>query len=82
MENEDFNPDDLDELESTFARILKHNDSGYIMEFSISRLNAQELLECWHEAMMGDQIAMARSMMEYAKIMTQLQIAELQSDLD
>jgi len=68
----DFDPDDLTELEGIFAQMIEDNETGFVMEFIISKLAAKELVEAWMLANMGDPIGLANSLHEYAKIMEEL----------
>ena len=70
--NPDFNPDDLSELEGIFAQMIEDNETGFVMEFIISKLAAKELVELWLEACLGDGSALALSLKEYGKIMAEL----------
>jgi hypothetical protein len=68
----DFDPDDITELEGIFAQMIEDNETGYVMEFVISKLAAKELVEAWMKASIGDPIALAVSLHEYGKIMSEL----------
>lgn len=74
-EEQGFDPDDLHELNETFARVTRDADQGYTMEFSISRLQARELLGTWVRAQFGDPYALATCIQEYGKIMDELKNA-------
>jgi hypothetical protein len=69
-----FNPDDLNEMASVFSKVAAHHSHGFIMEFSINKLDAMDTLDDWTRAMLGDVSARRRCMMEYGKIMVMLQI--------
>jgi hypothetical protein len=75
MESDNFDPDDMEEMSELFARI--HNDSqrGYIMEFSISRLGARDLVKVWRRAKSGDKKAISLCFDEYNRIMSELEYA-------
>jgi hypothetical protein len=68
----DFDPDDITELQGIFAQMIEDNETGFVMEFAISKLAAKELIEAWMLASMGDPIALAVSLHEYGKIMQEL----------
>jgi hypothetical protein len=68
----DFDPDDVTELEGIFAQMIEDNETGFVMEFVISKLAAKELVEAWLLACMGDPIGLANSLHEYSKIMDEL----------
>ncbi len=70
--NPDFNPDDMSELEGIFAQMIEDNETGFVMEFIISKLAAKELVEAWTEAHRGNPSALALSWQEYGKIITEL----------
>jgi len=70
--NPDFNPDDMSELEGIFAQMIEDNETGFVMEFIISKLAAKELVEAWTEAKYGNPSALALSWQEYGKIITEL----------
>jgi hypothetical protein len=70
-----FNPDDINEMSSMFANIMSDSDQGYVMEFSISRLQAKDLMTMWTKACLGDPVSTAQCLVEYGKIMMELQYA-------
>ena len=70
--NPDFNPDDMSELEGIFAQMIEDNETGFVMEFIISKLAAKELVEAWTEAKYGNPSALALWWQEYGKIITEL----------
>lgn len=76
----DFDPDDITELEGIFAQMIEDNETGFVMEFIISKLAAKELVESWTRASMGDPIALAVNLHEYGKIIAELIIALQESD--
>lgn len=75
MSDNDFNPDDINELEERFGRIVSDSENGYVMELLVSRDSAKGLLKCWIAACLGDQSAMKESMAEYGRIMQELKEA-------
>ena len=70
VSEQDFNPEDMSELQGIFAQMIYDNENGFIVEFCVSRLAAKELVEAWQDACYGDPNGLAISMHEYAKIMT------------
>lgn len=73
MSEQDFDPDDMTELEGIFAQMIADNEEGYVMEFIISKLAAKELLAMWDNAMFGDPTSIQYCLLEYGKIMNELQ---------
>ena len=80
MSDSDFDPDDIYELEGIFGQIVEDNETGYLMEFSISKLAAKELLDIWNNAMFGDPTSIRICLDEYGKIMTELEEAIITSE--
>ena len=76
-DDSNFDPEDMSELEGIFASMIEDNESGYFMEFIISKLAAKELVSEWIKACNGDAKALNISLHEYAKI-----IAEINSALE
>lgn len=70
--SEEFNPDDMSELQGIFAQMIQDNETGFVMEFIISRLAAKELVEHWNKACQGNSVALAICLHEYGKIMAEL----------
>ena len=81
MEPYDFDPDDMEEMSDLFAHIYEDAHRGYIMEFSISRLAARDLVRTWNRAQTGDSLAFAACLKEYGRIMGELESA-LADDYD
>lgn len=73
--SDELNPDDLSELEGIFAQMIEDNETGFVMEFIISKLAAKELVEAWTKAAEGDAEALWLSWQEYSKVMTELKLA-------
>ena len=82
MDPNHFDPDDLSEMYSMFARIMSDSDQGYTMEFSISRLQAKDLMNMWTKACLGDNVSTAQCLIEYGKIMLELQYALTNDERD
>lgn len=75
LDDDDFNPDDMSELEGIFTNMIADNESGFVMEFIISRLAAKELVNEWIKACYGDAKSLNISLHEYAKIITEIERA-------
>lgn len=75
MESDNFDPDDMDEMSELFATIYEDAHQGYIMEFTISRLVARDLVRTWNRARTGDPKAVATCVAEYGRIMNELENA-------
>ena len=78
----DFNPDDMDEMSEKFARLMFDSDKGYTLEFSISRLQAKDLMQMWTKACLGSPESIADCLIEYGKIMLELQYALTNDERD
>jgi len=74
-DDNDFNPDDMSELEGIFANMISDNESGFVMEFIISKLAAKELVHEWIKACYGDAKSLNISLHEYAKIIAEIERA-------
>lgn len=74
MSEQGFDPDDITELEGIFAQMISDNEDGFVMEFVISKLSAKELVSLWHECQLGNKSALRQCLIEYGKIMEELQI--------
>ena len=72
MNDENFLPDDISELEAAFARVDKEEANGYRMEFIISDLTADDMIEEWSAAIGGDKYMMRRCWDRYTYIIRQL----------
>jgi len=75
MSNDDFNPDDVAEIENTLEAIVKDSEEGYMMELVFSRADAREMIETWVKAMLGDVYAMADCFRNYSLIMQEVKEA-------
>lgn len=75
MESNNFDPEDMEEMSELFARIYEDSHQGYIMEFTISRLAARDLVRTWNRARTGDPQAVATCVAEYGRIMGELENA-------
>jgi hypothetical protein len=82
MDPKDFDPSDMEEMSTMFAKIISDSDQGYVMEFSISRLQAKDLMSMWTKACLGDPISTAQCLIEYGKIMLELQYALTNDERD
>lgn len=72
MSENNFDPDDMSELEGVFAQMIADNEEGYVMEFVISKLAAKELVAIWDNAIFGDPSSIRLCLTEYGKIMQEL----------
>jgi hypothetical protein len=72
----------MEEMSTMFAKIISDSDQGYVMEFSISRLQAKDLMSMWTKACLGDPISTAQCLIEYGKIMLELQYALTNDERD
>jgi len=79
-DDNDFNPDDMSELEGIFTNMIADNETGFVMEFIISRLAAKELVNEWIKACYGDAKSLNISLHEYAKIITEIERALIDED--
>ncbi len=70
--SDELNPDDMSELEGIFAQMIEDNETGFVMEFIISKLAAKELVQAWTDAKNGNSDAFFLSLQEYNKIVTEL----------
>jgi hypothetical protein len=75
MESDNFDPADMQEMSELFSHIYSDSQQGYIMEFTISRLAARDLVKTWRKAKSGDQNAIAICFDEYNRIMGELEYA-------
>lgn len=67
-----FDPNDLNDIEEKFARIKKDADTGYSVEFIMTRLAAREMVETWIEALLGSRSAIKTCMANYSYIMEEI----------
>jgi|DEB19_MinimDraft_3_1074340.scaffolds.fasta_scaffold01824_3 hypothetical protein len=79
-EDEEFDPDDIEELNATFDALIHDAEAGFTIEFICSRMGAKDLVRTWLKAAMGDQKAMKSCFKEYSKIMEHLIIALKEED--
>jgi hypothetical protein len=81
MNEDGFDPKDLEDLETKFTRITKDSAVGYTVEFIMTRLAAKDMVETWLNAMMGDRDAIRTCMENYSYIVEEVMNA-LQMDED
>lgn len=74
-DDNDFDPEDMSELEGIFTNMIADNESGFVMEFIISKLAAKELVSEWIKACHGDARSLNMSLHEYAKIIAEIERA-------
>lgn len=79
MDEPEFDPKDIEELEDIFVSVLEDHEEGYSVEVIVSRAQARDMVANWVQAMMGDPYAVAQSFIEYSQIVTCLMEA-LQQD--
>ena len=72
MTDKGFDPDDIEELEEIFSKTVKHSKEGYIVEFHITRLAADDMIKEYINALMGDRNAIADCMRNYAYIVQEI----------
>jgi hypothetical protein len=70
-----FDPEDLEELDAIFRNIEDGEKSGYELVFFINENDANELVDWWYEAMEGDPLAASKVFTEFGKIMNHLMLA-------
>ncbi len=68
MDEPEFDPKDIEELEEIFVSVLEDHEEGYSVEVIVSRAQARDMVKNWVAAMMGDPLAVSRSFMEYSQI--------------
>jgi hypothetical protein len=68
-----FDPHELEEMAERLARVERHEQEGYEMTFFINQNDALELLDTWHQARLGEPMAMAKCWTEFGKIMMRLE---------
>ena len=72
MTDKGFDPDDIEELEKIFSRTVKHSKEGYIVEFHLTRLAAEDMIKEYINALMGNRDAVADCMRNYAYIVQEI----------
>lgn len=82
MESDNFDPDDLQEMSELLAHIYSDSQHGYVLEFTISRLAARDLVRTWQRARTGDENAIQNCLSEYNRIMGELECALVSDDDD
>jgi hypothetical protein len=75
MSNEEFNPDDIAEIESSLEAVVRDSAEGYMMELIFSRADAREMMATWVQALLGDPFAMADCFRNYSLIMEEVKEA-------
>jgi hypothetical protein len=79
-EEPNIHPDDLEDLERTFARVTRDEEEGYAIEIFMSRSQARDMLAAWFEAMMGVPESIGACFIQYAHIMSSLMEAVQEDD--
>lgn len=72
VDDEDFNPDDIAELEAVFHKIESASDESFVVEFHMSKLDAEEMVAEWVEAMMGSKPAIKACLRNYGHLIKHL----------
>lgn len=75
MNDEEFSPEDIKELDNLFARISQDAYEGYAVEFHITKLGAQDMVDEWQEAINGSPDALFGCLENYAYIVGEIQQA-------
>ncbi len=75
MSNDDFDPEDIAELENSFNSVIRDAEEGYLMELMFSRADGREMVETWVRAMLGDIYAMVDCFKNYSMIMEEVKEA-------
>lgn len=71
--DDDFDPEELEEIAKTMDRIFANETEGYEMVFWINHNDAIELVTSYKEASNGDLVAISRCFYEFGKIVYQLE---------
>lgn len=72
MNDDNFLPDDIRELEAAFAKVEHEEASGFRMEFIITDITADDMVAEWSAAISGDKYMMRKCWDRYTYIITQL----------
>lgn len=72
MNDDEFYPEDIRELEEIFATIEKEEANGFRMEFIISDMTADDMIAEWSAATSGDKYMMRRCWDRYTYIIRNL----------
>lgn len=75
MNDNEFSPEDINELDNLFARISQDAYEGYAVEFHITRLGAKDMVKEWLKALEGNPDALFAAMENYAYIVGEIQQA-------
>ncbi len=84
IDDDDFHPDDIEEMSATFEKIIRETDEGgFVMEFTITMADAESLVMNWFAAFLLDnEEAQQKCLTEYGKIMYHLNAAIRNSNPD
>lgn len=80
MVSDQFDPDDITELEEKFESIIKDSEIGYVVELHMTRFAAKELVKVWINALMGDEDAVIESLGHYAYMISEVMEALKEDD--
>lgn len=67
-----FDPDDMEEMNRRFESIIRESNEAYVLEFTISKQYAKQLVREWVEACMGFDESYDKCFAEYSNIMQNL----------
>lgn len=76
----DFDPDDIADLEETLNAVIRDSEEGYAMELMFSRADGREMVKAWVKAMMGDPLALIECFRNYSLIMEEVRTALAEDD--
>lgn len=72
MNDDEFSPEDIKEIDNLFARISQDAYEGYAVEFHITKLGAKDMVAEWEKAVKGDQDALYACMENYTYIVSEI----------
>ena len=74
MNEEDFDPEELESMSVLFDKIINDETQGYEMTIFVSRHDAMDLVEQYNLAKEGNLWALDACWTEYAKMMDELEM--------
>jgi hypothetical protein len=77
--SDSFDPDDMEEMNQRFDSIIRESTESYVLEFTISKTYAKQLIKEWVQACMGMEESYEACFAEYSNIMQNL-IMEMKED--
>ena len=81
MNEDDFDPKELENMSILFDKIINDETQGYEMTIFVSRHDATDLVEQYNLAKEGNLVALDYCWKEYAKMMDELE-AQLEREED